>query len=331
MTAKKQVFVLFVVGLLALQSVSTHAQSRADLVVGYAAISVTQVAPWIMKEAGLFEKYNLRADLVYLSASRFAMALQSGDVHIGEDNGPGVVNAAIAGGDSVLIGEASNTFQFYMMVLPEIKNVAELKGKTFGVTRIGSSTEFAARLLLKKFGLQPGTDVTLYQTGGMPESLAALQAGVIHGGFFSSPTDLKARSLGYRELLDTGTFGIPFTNTGIGTTRSFLKNHRDKARQYLMGYVEALHLYFTNKKLAEEVLKKYTRTTDPKMLDITYSQGLKTLQRIPRPSRESIQTVLDVIGETNPKAKNIKAVDLVDTSLFYELESKGFLKKFSGP
>lgn len=141
---------------------------------------------------------------------------------------------------------------------------------------------------------------------------------------------MKARALGYKELLDTRSLHIPFQNPGVVTTRSYLKTHRENVRRYLMGYIEGAYLLHTNKKVAVEVIKKYTRTTDPKMLDLSYEFALKNVERVPRPPLEGIQTVLDVIGEVNPRAKNYKPADFVDLSLFQELEAEGFLKKFSG-
>jgi ABC-type nitrate/sulfonate/bicarbonate transport system substrate-binding protein len=147
----------------------------------------------------------------------------------------------------------------------------------------------------------------------------------------SPPLNLKAQALGFKELIDVGKLAIPYPSTGIGTTRAFIKNNRDAALRYLMGYIEGLHLFFTNKKIALEVIKKYTHITDPKTLEITYNYGLKIVERVPRPTLEGLQTVLDVVGAVDPRAKNYKPADFVDLSLLEELEKGGFLKKFSGP
>lgn len=146
-----------------------QAQERADLVVGYSAISASQTAPWIAQEAGLFEKYRLNTRLVYIPSTKMAPAIVSSEVQIAQNNGVQVVN----------------------------------------------------------------------------------------------------------------------------------------------------------------VIKKYTRTTDSKMLDLTYDYALKTVERVPRPRLDGIQTVLDEVAEVNPRAKNYKPSDFVDLSVFQDLEKDGFLKKFS--
>jgi len=303
------------------------AQQRSNIVVGYSAITAAQSTPWIIQEAGLFKKYNLNAHLVYIATTTMAQAIIAGDVQIAQNNGPQVVDAVLAGADNVFIGGTTNAFTFYLIVAPEIKTVEDLRGKPIGVTRLRSSTEFAARLLFKKFGLNPDKDVKIFQTGGLPESVAALQSGVVKGALLSSPADLRARSLGFKELADMATMGIAFQNSGIVTTRSFLKSHRDTVRRYLMAYIEGLHIFYTNKKLSMDVIKKYTSTNDPRMLETAYDYATKVLQRIPYLTLEGIQTVVDMVAEVNPKARSYKAADFVDLSLLQELEQEGFIRK----
>ena len=310
---------------------AAHAQERTSIAVGYSAIAVSQVVPWIMREARLFEKYGLNADLIYLGGARVGPAMVSGDLHIAQVGGDNVVRSSINGYGMIYIGGTNNRFNFSLMVPPDINRIEDLKGMNFGVTQVNSSVGFCARLVLKRFGLNPDKDVKIFQTGGNPESLAALQAGVIQATLLSPPLNLKAQSLGFKELIDVGKLAIPYPSTGIGTTRSFIKNNRDAALRYLMGYIEGLNLFFTNKKIAGEVIKKYTHVTDPRTLDVTYEYGLKIVERVPRPTLEGLQTVLDVVSAVDPRAKNYKPADFVDLSLLEDLEKGGFIKKFSVP
>jgi ABC-type nitrate/sulfonate/bicarbonate transport system substrate-binding protein len=310
---------------------AAHAQERTKIAVGYSAIAVSQVVPWIMREARLFEKYGLNADLIYLGGARVGPAMVSGDLHIAQVGGDNVVRSSINGYGMIYIGGTNNRFNFSLITHPDINRVEDLKGMNFGVTQVNSSIGFCARLVLKRFGLNPDKDVRIFQTGGNPESLAALQAGVIQATLLSPPLNLKAQSLGFKELIDVAKLAIPYPSTGIGTTRSFVKNNRDAALRYLMGYIEGLNLFFTNKKIAEEVIKKYTHITDPQTLDVTYDYGLKIVERVPRPTLEGLQTVLDVVSAEDPRAKNYRPADFVDLSLLQELEKRGFIKKFSAP
>jgi ABC-type nitrate/sulfonate/bicarbonate transport system substrate-binding protein len=126
-------------------------QSRIKLNVNYPAISGVIAGLWVAAEANYFDKYGLDAKLVYIpTALQATRVIMSGDAPIGLSGGTPVVNAALGGAELVMIGGIANVPAFYIMASPEIKTVADLKGKTLGVTRFGSPTDFALRYLLQK-------------------------------------------------------------------------------------------------------------------------------------------------------------------------------------
>src|ERR1700741_1153990 len=97
----------------------------------YSALSVSYSMPWIAKEAGLFKKYNLDADLVYIPSSGVAnAALLGGDVEIAMAGGVGTVRAYVQGAtELVFIGGFKNALTHSIVARPDITKVADLKGK----------------------------------------------------------------------------------------------------------------------------------------------------------------------------------------------------------
>src|SRR5215467_1181365 len=96
-------FVVFV-----LCGVDVAAQSPAErLRVTYSAIGGSQAAVWIPYEAGIFRKYGLDIELLYVGGEgRAAQVVQSGEVPIGLFTGGAVINSNLAGGDLVLTGQS---------------------------------------------------------------------------------------------------------------------------------------------------------------------------------------------------------------------------------
>jgi len=161
--------------ILFLAATAAWAQTRAKLHVVYPAISGINAPLWYATEQNLFQKYGLEVELIYIStALQVTRVVLTGDSQIAFSGGAPVVNAVLSGADLVFIGGVANVPAFYMMALPEIKSVADLKGKTVGVTRFGSSTDFALRYLVQKNGFNPDKDLNILQLGGMPELAAAL-------------------------------------------------------------------------------------------------------------------------------------------------------------
>ena len=301
-------------------------QPQTKINVTYAAITGLQAPLWVAAEGKIFQKYGLDVTLVYIpSAPQVVRVMLAGDSQISFNGGAPVVNADLSGADLVFVGGAANVPAFYLMALPEIGRVEDLRRKTVGVTRFGSSTDFTMRHILKTHGLEPDKDVTILQIGGMPELATALAKHLIVAAPFSSPTNLRAKKIGARVLIDVAKAGFPFPHSGIVTTRSFLTANRDATLRFLKAYSEGIQQTITDKPFAKKVIRKYTRDTDDEILDETYQYALDYVVRPPYPTREGI---IETLRETNhPKAKGANPDDFVDSSLVKSLEDTGFFQQ----
>lgn len=149
--------------------------SAQQVVIGYSVVSSLLLPYWVGKEAGFYNQERLDERLVYIpSSSTMAQAMLAGNVAISSANSQVVVEIGLQGGDLITMGSVINVAAFYVMAPPEIRSVADLKGKPVGVTRFGASTDFGIRQLLKKHGLEPVKNVPVLQLSGMPELAAAL-------------------------------------------------------------------------------------------------------------------------------------------------------------
>ena len=111
---------------------------------------------------GFYKKEGLDVQLVYIASSTtMAQSMFAREVAISTVNSGSVVNSTLQGGDLVLMGAVMNAAAFYIMTRPEIANVQDLRGKKVGVTRLGSSSDFAVREYLQRNKLQPSRDVNI--------------------------------------------------------------------------------------------------------------------------------------------------------------------------
>src|ERR1041385_4293165 len=215
---------LFLALLLAFSASSAHA---AKLYVVYASIGGTQAVGWVAREAGLFAKHGLDVEMLFTGGGRAVTSLLGGDTPIVTVGGPSAIAARLGGADIVLTAHLFDTILYSLMTAPEIKTVADLKGKKIGASRFGSATDFSLRYVLQHYGLDPMKDVTIFQIGGQAETLAALRAGSIHGGVIASPATAEAKRLGMKELVNMATLNVPYPQTAIATTERYLKQNRD--------------------------------------------------------------------------------------------------------
>ena len=205
-------------------------------VVAWTAVSALNAPYWVMKEGGFFKQEGLDVDLIYIPSSQtVAQAMLAGEVAVSAANSQVVADTGLQGGDLVSMGAIINVVAFYVMAVPEIKRVEDLKGKPVGVTRFGASTDFGLRMLLSKYGLVAGRDVPVLQIGGMPEIAGALSKRAIYAAPMSYPMAYIAEKAGVKMLANLAKEDIPFMHVGLTTTRKFMREHRNEAKALLLG------------------------------------------------------------------------------------------------
>jgi len=216
--------------------------AAADKLVSlYSAHAVPYATPWVAEEMGMFKKYDLDFEFVYIpSSSTATAALLGGNVDVGLLGGIGVVNAFVNGAtDLVLTGSIKNFMTQSILAKPEITKLQELKGKKIGVTRIGSNTHYFSVQAFRRAGMNPEKDVLFIQTGGDAETLGALFTGRIDAASLLPPADAKAIAQGFRYVVYGPDQAIPFAASTITTRRSVLAKRPQVIARFMRAMAEA--------------------------------------------------------------------------------------------
>ena len=209
-----------------------QAKALVKVVVGYGSTDGGIAILGFAKETKLFEKHGLDVVLVGMGTGSVSLrALIAKDLEIASLSGSGLVQAALQGADTVLIAALVNGFVFKIFSAPDIASPAQLKGKKLGVSRYGATSDFAVRLALKKWGLNPERDVNILQIGTSQDTVRAMQSKMLDAGVMSGTSSLIARKAGFRELGDLADLGLHYPTSAIGTTKSYLqKNEGNRQR-----------------------------------------------------------------------------------------------------
>src|SRR5882724_12961592 len=187
--------------------------------IAYSSLSANMATLWITHERGFFRKYGLDVQLVFIeSGSTTVESLNSKDVAFAQMAGAGVLQSRLRGSDVVMIAGFLNTMDYQLMVDKRITRPDQLKGKTMAVSRFGSSSDFATRYALDKFGLVPDRDVTILEIGSQPARFAALESGKIQAAMVAIPLTRRAKTLGFLALADLQMLGLEYQHTGLATT-----------------------------------------------------------------------------------------------------------------
>jgi ABC-type nitrate/sulfonate/bicarbonate transport system substrate-binding protein len=308
-----------------------HAQEPVKIVFPYSPIGLNSL-PWmIAKDARIFHRHGLDVDAVFVGFSPLVVSmLLGGSADLAGLGGPAIVTNVLQGGDIIFVAATLPYFGNSLVVKKEIKTVSELKGKKVGIGRLGTVAHFALQAILDRYNV---TDVTVIQGLGPGEQLPALNRGSIDAAVVSPPAFplLKA---GHQEILsstDLRNLGVKFIHQGVVARKSLLRKNPDVVVRLIKSTMEGIKTITTDEQLTKKVLTKYTRLTDPDLLDQTYRLAVTHFTRDPSIPPEAIQSMVQQLARWNmvdqKAANSTPLTDFYDNSFVDEVKKSGFLNQ----
>jgi ABC-type nitrate/sulfonate/bicarbonate transport system substrate-binding protein len=307
------------------------AAEPSKLLIAHGAIS-NNVAPlWIAKEQGIFRKYGIEADLVFIIAGRAMQAMLAGQVPVGLVGGTHVTNANTGGGDFAMILGLENKLDYIFVAKPTIKGAEDLKGKKVAIGTPAGSASLATYVSLDHLGLVPRRDqITLLGIGGVPERMGALRSGSVEATSLSPEIGQVVVSEGYRVLVDLGKENVPFQSSGLVVPRSLIKTNPQLVENIAKATVEGAAFVHkpANKEIVLRSLGRNLRLDRPDRVEKAYQGLLGALPRQPCPSTEGIVAMLKLMAQhgLNAKASHIKPDEIADMSYCKRFEDSGFFR-----
>jgi len=294
----------------------------------YSALTANMAAYWLAKDAKIFEKHGLNVDVVLIeSGVTTVQALTAGETQIAMGGGTVAVSSNLAGSDIVSIASIESRLPYALLAQKEIKSIDQLKGKRLAVSRFGSASDLAARLILQRYGLIPDKDVTLLQTGGTSTRLSALSKRSIDCTVLTPEFFNVGKKAGFTILADPTQYDIPFPQLEVITTRAFLKTQPDSATRYLRAIIEGIYMVKNNQEPSIRAMSKYLRIDDREALEDVYRLYKEIYPQVPYVSPAAIQTQLTWMAERDSRARTAKPEQFIDGTILREIEKSGFVAK----
>ncbi|HEX2931257.1 MAG TPA: ABC transporter substrate-binding protein, partial [Candidatus Binatia bacterium] len=205
----KQAWVFwFLAGLMLSVHVFLHdALAQEKVRLSHSALETSNSVWFLAQDRGFYKKYGLDVDLLFIQSTTTSVSsLLAGDVHVANASGGAVASAVVAGANLVMVACYLNSLPYELVVNETIKSAEELKGKSIGISRLGSASDVAARVLIRGLGLEPDKQVPIIQVGGSSERASAFRVGRIAG--FPSPPGIihLTKGMPFRVLISTADF-----------------------------------------------------------------------------------------------------------------------------
>jgi NitT/TauT family transport system substrate-binding protein len=218
------------------QGPPAHAQERIRI--GISAASLGFLPTVLAERKGFYAKHGLVSEHVLVPCAIATNALLSEDLDYAVCTGPGI-SGAIKGLPIKLVMTTQDKLGYLLLVKPGVQKLADLRGKTIGISTFGSQLYLTTVTLFRQAGLEPGKDVNLLPGGDNNARLAAMDAGKVDAIFVSSPADIFGVKRGYKVLLWTRDH-VPLTQNAVVVTDRKLKQSPEQVKRAIKGSIEAL-------------------------------------------------------------------------------------------
>jgi NitT/TauT family transport system substrate-binding protein len=312
--------------LLVLPSIA-WSQTKEKIRVALGSISVNSSVIPIGKETGIFAKHGVDLEPIYMGGGMNSLAaVTSGTVHFLAAGSTATISARLGGADITILSVQSDKLDYTVFSSPEIKSVHDLKGKIVTGTRPGASADSALRLYLRKSGLEPDKDVIFVSVAESQQGrLNALTRGTVAATVLAPPFSGIAKQMGMRELADLRKQDIQYAGTSIAASGAYIKSHPAAVESFLKGYIEALHIFRTQKERSITAIMKYLKMSDRARAAEGYDYYVELMPVMPYASANGVRAVLEFLAPRQPKAASTGAEEFYDMSFLKRIEQSGFL------
>jgi ABC-type nitrate/sulfonate/bicarbonate transport system substrate-binding protein len=316
---------LALTGLIALVPAPADAQQRVRA--AYIGLSGSQVPFWLAIDLGLFKKHGLDVEAVHIRGGALATtALIADEVQFVAAQGFTNIVSALQGHDVTILATYYNRNPYSFVTVPRITRPSEVVGKKIGLLSIGSVNSLVAEFALKHWGIDE-SKVVMLRAGATRERVQAMMAGHLDATVAPIEELRRMREAGLNVLLDIGKINPFLPMASISGRRNLPAAKRPMVKQFLRGMSEGVIAFKNNKERSLKTLSQWARIPDRETLEDYYLAYYQTLSTPPKTEGQGVQSILDFLAKSQPKAKGARAQDFIDENALSELQAEGFFEK----
>jgi NitT/TauT family transport system substrate-binding protein len=289
------------------------ARALEETLISYAGPSVTFLPAEVARQRGFFREQNLDVKLLLTRSEVDRAALASGNIDYTLRAGSTFVSAAR--GLPVKIALLGTIRPFWgLVVRPEVKTVAELKGKSMGVPGLLGSQQISAKFILKQHGLDPERDV-IYRVVDTGTRIAAMVSGTIDCSMMDYGEAFRAKKAGFKMLVNAADVHGLIAG-GLGVNVKKLREQPDQVRRVLRALVQALRYLQDNPEGTQQVMMSWLKLDREMAADI-YQMAKNNYTKNGMVEEAMLNSLVTaMLAEAG--IKNVSPAQLVDFSLLQQ-------------
>ena len=308
-----------------LQLMGLSSLAAQELYISYPGLTGGPLPCGSPRRVGILKEYGIDAKLVYMEGGRLSIqSLLSGTTQFMTGDAVSALSAIAGGADIVLLASAKNVLPYVFAVAKDVRRPADLKGKIIATSQIGGRAGEIARMAIHNMGLDPDKDVTYLAVGGTMSRLAALGTGKVHAAPISHVVVPIAEERGLRIMQIES---IPFIIDALWTSRKYADENPRVVQNVVRAYTRAIAVLVKDRDKSLEVLRKYMRTSDPRVVQNGYERYKEELDRVPIPSEKAIKNTLEISHRVAPKLAGIDIKRYLYFGPVQRLAEEGFIDR----
>jgi NitT/TauT family transport system substrate-binding protein len=288
------VIVVFILALLSLAADAWAEKVRTAI----PRLTLNYLSVRVAEAKGLFRDEGIDNETIQIPGSAAIAALVSGDVHYSGAGGSGM-RAAVRGAPIKAIMFQTEKVTWYLITAPDVRKIADLKGKRVAVGTVGDTQDALITMLVERGGLS-GRDITrvAMPARNTATTFLGLQSGAISAAVVNGDESILAEKEGLHTLAFIGDV-FPYPFQGFLATDRMIAERPGDVKKWLRAMIRAL-IFVRDKpeEAADIAMKKIpmgSKMTRPLVVEGIRRFGKALPDGVPGlPSPQGIKTLIDL-------------------------------------
>jgi NitT/TauT family transport system substrate-binding protein len=280
----------------------------------------------IAQKEGYFKEEGLNVELLSIRGEIAIRTVLAGEVDFFTNAGSALAGA-VRGVPVRIVTVFQDKPSWDLIAQPDIKSVAQLRGKNIGVMSPEGSLAVVAREMLRKNGLDPQKDVNLVTMGGDDVRYPALQTKSIQATLFNTALSIKAQKDGFSKLGNASDYAN-LIEGGLATSQDMIKQNPERILRFVRGALKGLNYYVAKREPAIKYMMDTMRMKDRELVSAIYDLLTPLALREGFSDDKALQSMIDDMKKTTKVQRDIKVPDIFDLSFVkkvtQELKASGW-------
>jgi len=306
---------LILTSLLALAAAGGQSSAQDKVRISYSSRSYAFLPAYVAYASDFFRDEKLDVELIQMRPGISSAALYNGDVSATLTFGS-TVAAIVSGFPLKIVAVLTVKPIHYLVALPEIQTVQDLKGKRLGVSQLLGTDEFAAHAILEALGLNP-KEVKSIALGDEAIRREALRKGMVEASAISPPGPVQLAREGFRVLGGPKEVKIGAPSAGVTVTEKTLKERLDTVRKLCRAFLKALRLIHENGEATKKIMAKWL-SLSPQVAADSYELVVASFSRDGEADEATLKSVIEARRKASKVEKEIPLEQVVDFRIVRE-------------